>query len=107
MGQIVGNNGNGLLYATGNGNSLAADGTGWSLTRYSVTDRSGSDIGNWGGVVRLGENLTEGGAFTFDTAAHTVTVNNGTGAAISNTNDFVAYALAFDLTNTYKDKTLP
>lgn len=106
VGQIVGNNGDGLVYATGNGNSLAADGTGWSLTRYSGTDRSGSDIGNWGAVVRLGENLTEGadGAFTFDTAAHTVTVNNGTGAAISNTNDFVAYALAFDLSNTYKDK---
>ena len=106
VGQIVGNNGNGLVYATGIGNSLAADGTGWSLTRYSGTDRSGSDIGNWGGVVRLGENLTEGtdGAFTFDTAAHTVTVNNGTGAAKSNTNDFVAYALAFDLSNTYKDK---
>ena len=106
VGQIVGNNGNGLVYATGIGNSLATDGTGWSLTRYSGTDRSGSDIGNWGGVVRLGENLTEGtdGAFTFDTAAHTVTVNNGTGAAKSNTNDFVAYALAFDLSNTYKDK---
>lgn len=104
VGQIVGNNGDGLVYATGNGNSLAEDGTGWSLTRYSGTDRSGSDIGNWGGVVRLGENLTEGGAFTFDTAAHTVTVNNGTGAAISNTNDFVAYALAFDLSNTYKNK---
>ena len=105
VGQIVGNNGNGLVYATGNGNSLAADGTGWSLTRYSGADRSRSDIGNWGAVVRLGENLTEGtdGAFTFDTAAHTVTVNNGTRAAISNTNDFVAYALAFDLSNTYKD----
>lgn len=105
VGQIVGNNGDGLVYATGNGNSLAEDGTGWSLTRYSGSDRSGSDIGNWGAVVRLGENLTEGtdGAFIFDTAAHTVTVNNGTGAAISNTNDFVAYALAFDLSNTYKD----
>lgn len=105
VGQIVGNNGDGLVYATGNGNSLAEDGTGWSLTRYSGADRSGSDIGNWGAVVRLGENLTEGtdGAFTFDTAAHTVTVNNGTGAAISGTNDFVAYALAFDLSNTYKD----
>lgn len=104
VGQIVGNNGDGLVYATGNGNSLAEDGTGWSLTRYSGADRSGSDIGNWGAVVRLGENLTEGtdGAFTFDTAAHTVTVNNGTGAAIRNTNDFVAYALAFDLSNTYK-----
>lgn len=105
VGQIVGNNGDGLVYATGNGNSLAEDGTGWSLTRYSGADRSGSDIGNWGAVVRLGENLTEGtdGAFTFDTAAHTVTVNNGTGAAISDTNDFVAYALAFDLSNKYKD----
>ena len=106
VGQIVGNNGDGLVYATGNGNSLAEDGTGWSLTRYSGADRSGSDIGNWGAVVRLGENLTEGtdGAFTFDTAAHTVTVNNGTGAAISSTNNFVAYALAFDLSNKYKDR---
>ena len=106
VGQIVGNNGNGLVYATGNGNSLVADGKGWSLTRYSGTDRSGSDIGNWGAVVRLGNNLTEGtdGAFTFDTDKHTVTVNNGTEAAISSTNDFVAYALAFDLSNTYKDK---
>lgn len=106
VGQIVGNNGDGLVYATGNGNSLAEDGTGWSLTRYLGVDRSGSDIGNWGAVVRLGENLTEGtdGAFTFDTAAHTVTVNNGIGAAISNTNNFVAYALAFDLSNTYEDK---
>lgn len=48
VGQIVGNNGDGLVYATGNGNSLAEDGTGWSLTRYSGADRSGSDIGNWG-----------------------------------------------------------
>ena len=106
VGQIVGNNGDGLVYATGNGNSLAEAGTGWSLTRYSGADRSGSDIGNWGAVVRLGENLTEGtdGAFTFDTAAHTVTVNNGTGAAISDTNNFVAYALAFDLSNKYKDR---
>lgn len=105
VGQIVGNNGDGLVYATGNGNSLAEDGTGWSLTRYSGAARSGSDIGNWGAVVRLGENLTEGtdGAFTFDTAAHTVTVNNGTEAAISSTNNFVAYALAFDLSNKYKD----
>ena len=106
VGQIVGNNGNGLVYATGNGNSLAADGTGWSLTRYLGADRSGSDIGNWGAVVRLGNNLTEGtdGAFTFAPDKHTVTVNNGTEAAISSTNDFVAYALAFDLSNTYKDK---
>ena len=106
VGQIVGNNGHGLVYATGNGNRLASDGTGWSLTRYLGTDRSGSDIGNWGAVVRLGSNLTEGpdGVFTFDDKEHTVTVNNGTGAAISSTNDFVAYALAFDLSNTYKDK---
>ena len=105
VGQIVGNNGNGLVYATGNGNSLVEDVTGWSLTRYSGTDRSGSDIGNWGAVVRLGSNLTEGtdGAFTFDAAAHIVTVNNGTGTDINNTNAFVAYALAFDISNAYED----
>ena len=106
VGQIVGNNGDGLVYATGNGNGLAADGTGWSFTRYSGTDRSGSDIGNWGSVVRLGDKLTEesNGAFTFDADAHTITVNNGTGKNISNTNAFVAYALAFDLSKTYENK---
>ena len=113
VGQIVGNNSDGLVYATGNGNGLAEDGTGWSLTRYSGTDRSGSDIGNWGAVVRLSENLTESaneatGAFTFNSNAHTVTVNNTTntnGITISNTNDFVAYALAFDISNKYVDGT--
>lgn len=49
VGQIVGFNENGLIYALGNGNGLDVDGKGWSLTRYSGTDRSGSDIGNWGG----------------------------------------------------------
>lgn len=48
VGQIVGCNENGLIYALGNGNSLDVDGKGWSLTRYSGTDRGGSDIGNWG-----------------------------------------------------------
>lgn len=47
-GQIVGNNGNGLVYATGNGSSLSDSGEGWKLIRYSGQDRSGSDIGNWG-----------------------------------------------------------
>ena len=85
-GQIVGCNENGLIYALGNGNSLDADRKGWSLTRYSGTDRSGSDIGNWGAVIRLGGNLSEGedGVFTFDEVAHTVTINssveNGTKA---------------------------
>lgn len=98
-GQIVGNNENGLVYALGNGNNSSDSQTGWKLTRYSGTDRSGSDIGNWGSVVRLGGTLTEGtdGVFSFDKTAHTVKVNNGTGANISNANAFVAYALAFDL----------
>lgn len=60
VGQIVGFNENGLIYALGNGNGLDADGKGWSLTRYSGTDRGGSDIGNWGAVIRLWENLSEG-----------------------------------------------
>lgn len=98
-GQIVGNNENGLVYALGNGNNSSDSQTGWKLTRYSGTDRSGSDIGNWGSVVRLGGTLTEGtdGVFSFDKTAHTVKVNNGTGANISNANAFAAYALAFDL----------
>lgn len=100
-GQIVGNNENGLVYATGNGSSLSDSGEGWKLIRYSGQDRSGSDIGNWGAVVRLGEKLTEGtnGVLSFDADAHTVTVNNGT--AISNANAFAAYALAFDLSSAY------
>ena len=102
-GQIVGNNGNGLVYATGNGNSLSESNGGWKLIRYSGQDRSGSDIGNWGAVVRLGEKLTEGtdGVLSFDKTAHTVKVNSGNGTAISNENAFAAYALAFDLSNAY------
>ena len=104
VGQIVGNNGNGLVYALGNGNALAENnGTGWSLIRYNGADRSGSDIGNWGAVVRLGDKLTEGdgGVLTFNQQAHTVTVNNGTGENISDVNAFAAYAMAFDLSSAY------
>lgn len=104
VGQIVGFNENGLIYALGNG--LDEGGKGWSLARYSGTDRGGSDIGNWGAVIRLGENLSEGedGVFTFNKVAHTVTINssvkNGTEAAISGTNQFAAYALAFEFSKT-------
>lgn len=105
VGQIVGNNGNGLVYALGDRNALSENGTGWSLIRYNGADRSGSDIGNWGAVVRLGTNLTEdaNGVLTFNQQAHTVTVNNGTGenVNINNTNAFAAYALAFDLSSVY------
>lgn len=103
VGQIVGNNGNGLVYALGNGNALSENGAGWSLIRYKGTDRSGSDIGNWGAVVRLGDKLTKAndGALTFDQEAHTVTVNNGSGENISSANAFAAYALAFDLSSAY------
>lgn len=109
VGQIVGNNGNGLVYALGNGNALSKNGAGWSLIRYNGTDRSGSDIGNWGAVVRLGINLTEAndsandGALTFDQQAHTVTVNNVVDGTIKDTNAFAAYVLAFDLSSAYKD----
>lgn len=111
VGQIVGCNENGLIYALGNGNSLDADGKGWSLTRYSGTDRGGSDIGNWGAVIRLGGNLSEGenGVFTFDEVAHTVTINssvkNGTEADINGANQFAAYALAFEFSKTDPEKT--
>ena len=53
VGQIVGNNDDGLVYALGDGNGLNAEGSGWSLTRYSGAARGGSDIGNWGAVVRI------------------------------------------------------
>ena len=103
-GQIVGNNGNGLVYAVGDGNRLSAGEEGWSLIRYSGTDRSGSDIGNWGAVVRFGEKLSEGktGALSFDEEKHCVSVQNGTGADISDTDGFAAYALAFDLSAAYQ-----
>ncbi len=106
VGQIVGFNENGLIYALGNGNGLDADGKGWSLTRYSGTDRGGSDIGNWGAVIRLGGNLSEGedGVFTFNEETHTVTINssveNETKADISGANQFAAYALAFEFSTT-------
>ena len=102
-GQIVGNNGNGLVYATGNGSSLSDSGEGWKLIRYSGQDRSGSDIGNWGAVVRLGGNLKESsdGVLSFDVTTHTVRINNGVGTDIKDANAFAAYALAFDLSNAY------
>ena len=102
-GQIVGNNGNGLVYATGNGNSLSDSGEGWKLIRYSGQDRSGSDIGNWGAVVRLGGNLKESsdGVIDFDATAHTVKINNGAGTDVNNANAFAAYVLAFNLSNAY------
>lgn len=104
-GQIVGNNGNGLVYATGNGSSLSDSGEGWKLIRYSGQDRSGSDIGNWGAVVRLGGNLKESsdGVLSFDVTTHTVRINNGVGTDINNANAFAAYALAFDLSKSYVD----
>ena len=104
VGQIVGNNDDGLVYALGDGNGLNTEGSGWSLMRYSGADRGGSDIGNWGAVVRLGGKLTEGddGVVTFDQDAHTVKVNNGTGSEINSSNAFAAYALAFDLSKAYK-----
>ena len=107
VGQIVGFNENGLIYALGNGNNLDSYGSGWSLTRYSGADRGGSDIGNWGAVVRLGDMLMEGNddALTFDDQAHTVTVNNGTDENVNNTNAFAAYALAFVFANTDTGKT--
>lgn len=107
VGQIVGFNENGLIYALGNGNNLDSNGSGWSLTRYSGADRGGSDIGNWGAVVRLGDKLKEGndGALTFDDQAHTVTVNNGNDGTIKDTNAFAAYALAFVFAKTDTGKT--
>ena len=103
VGQIVGNNDNGLVYAPGNGNGLNADGNGWSLTRYTSADRGGSDIGNWGAVIRLDDKLSEGndGVFTFDGDAHTVRVHNGTGSELGSANAFAAYVLAFDLSTAY------
>lgn len=102
-GQIVGNNDDGLVYALGDGNGLNADGNGWSFTRYTGADRSGSDIGNWGAVIRLGDQLSEGsnGVFTFDGDAHTVQVHNGTGSELGSANAFAAYVLAFDLSKAY------
>lgn len=103
VGQIVGNNDDGLVYALGNGNGLNADGSGWSLTRYTGADRGGSDIGNWGAVIRLGDQLSEGsnGVFTFDQDAHTVQVHNGNGSELGSANTFAAYVLAFDLSKAY------
>lgn len=106
VGQIVGNNDDGLVYALGNGNGLNEDGSGWSLTRYTGADRGGSDIGNWGAVVRLGDKLSEGdnGVFAFDKDAHTVQVHNGTRSELGSANAFAAYVLAFDLSKAYTER---
>lgn len=106
VGQIVGNNDDGLVYALGNGNGPNEDGSGWSLTRYTGADRGGSDIGNWGAVVRLGDKLSEGdnGVFAFDKDAHTVQVHNGTRSELGSANAFAAYVLAFDLSKAYTER---
>lgn len=106
VGQIVGNNDDGLVYALGNGNGLNEDGSGWSLTRYTGADRGDSDIGNWGAVVRLGDKLSEGdnGVFAFDKDAHTVQVHNGTRSELGSANAFAAYVLAFDLSKAYTER---
>lgn len=103
VGQIVGNNDDGLVYALGNGNGLSTDGSGWSLIRYNGTDRGGSDIGNWGEVIHLGDKLSEGsdGVFTFDQDAHAVQVRNGNGSELGSANTFAAYVLAFDFSKAY------
>ena len=107
-GQIVGNNNNGLVYATGTGNNGLTDGSGWTLKRYTGSDRNGSDIGNWGEVIRVdGSNLTEGnnGLLDFDSVNHKVSINvpavgnqnNEQTASLGSTSDFAAYSLAFNL----------
>lgn len=118
-GQIVGSNGSGLVYAVGDGRGNyggIASKDAWTLIRYSGTGRSGSDIGNWGEVVRLDgstlkENTDTGALLNFDKTKHTVTVqgvtvtpetDSTTGAIIDKVTlatscDFAAYALAFNL----------
>ena len=122
-GQIVGNNGHGIVYAVGDGNGNYGESTqndAWTLKRYNNASRNGSDIGNWGEVVRLdGKNLTEcmaGGTvtdtdlFIFNQTDHTVTVNSNLGNSadnsytIMNIRDFAAYALAF---NCYSSSIYP
>lgn len=120
VGQLIGVNDHGIIYAYGDGNGNyggAANANAWTLKRYTGTDRMGSDIGNWGEVIRLdGETLTEGDGtsatdlFAFSKATHTVTVKSsfGTSSAntctIANTRDFAAYSIAFD---SYSDNKYP
>lgn len=125
-GQIVGQNEDGLVYAVGDGNGKYGNSTGWLLKRYDDSEakekneqRNGSDIGNWGEVVRLdGSKLTEGDGknntdlIYFDEDKHTVTVKSSFGNvkdntyAVSNTRDFAAYALAFNYAKVTADTVL-
>lgn len=111
-GQIVGKRGASLVYATGTGSEESAsyeDG-GWRFERYT-NDQRADDIGTWGEVVRLNavsgdsliniEDSTENSitkVLTFDTSAHTVTVD-GPVYAMASTQDIVKTALNMQLNN--------
>lgn len=111
VGQIVGYNGDGLVYGAGTGKALN-NGTGWLLRRCAGA--TASDIGNWGAVVRLdGSTLKEevkendtiptdtATLFVFDKVGHTVTIQGEPKDtySINSVRDFTAYALAFDYGN--------
>ena len=101
--QIVGERGDALVYALGNGTSLNDDGSGWQLIRNS----SGKIIDdmNWGGVLRIdGTNLTESensvqgrdtDVLYFDKDAHIVTIKgfDSNNVEINNKADFARIAL--------------
>lgn len=98
--QIVGDRGDALVYAVGNGND-----SGWKLIRNDQTDLEIDDM-NWGEVLRLdGTNLTESenlnqsrktDVLYFDSSAHTVTIkgfDDKNNVLISNEADFARAAL--------------
>lgn len=91
-GRIVGENGDGLVYAVSND---------WTPTTTSTA----SNIGNWGEVVRLdGTTLTgdsdAGNLFYLNPNTHTLTISKPAASdgkyTLNGTADFVGYALAYN-----------
>lgn len=97
-GKIVGQNDDGLVYATGTGK----ENSGWTMNGGG----DASNIGNWGEVVRLdGTKLTgdsqSDNLFYFNSDKHTLTISNVAPSddgsyTLSDTKDFAGYALAYN-----------
>ena len=108
-GQLVGKRGGSLVYALGTGSEATASyENGWRFERFT-NNQYADDIGTWGEVVRLNEEVggtlktiedtTEGSttkALTYDSAAHTVTVD-GPVLAMATKQNLVKTALNMQL----------
>jgi hypothetical protein len=105
-GQLIGIRNNTLVYAVGDGNTVSKNNNDWYFNRCSKVYVS--DIGDWGEVIRLnGIDLYESkddndsnALLYFDITSHVVRLKEFSEVGvIKNLNEFVAYALYFQIDN--------